>query len=177
MLDMNIGDRLKKLREDAGLDQVQAAKLAETTKQAVSQIENGRTKVPGGLYLFKWAKHYKVDLEWLITGGGTPHPLVQAPASQPERLTADIIRSAIILAKKSFRLASDEELVIERDPEVFAQALRTALAAKQRREKEGGTESGSGDGQVGTTRRAKGAAKDGEADQASTGRRRKQAGG
>ena len=144
MVDMSIGERLKRLRDEAGLDQVQAAAVAGTTKQAVSQIENGRTKVPGGIYLYQWAKRYGVDLEWLITGKGSP-----VGQSQPPRLDAEIILAAIKLAKKSVRLGANEVLDIERSPEEFAAALRNAIALRERLEAEHGVKSGSGDRQAG----------------------------
>lgn len=65
-----IGERLRALREEAKLTQDEAGEIAGTTKQSVSQIENGRTKVPGGLFVYRWAKRYGVSLEWLITGEG-----------------------------------------------------------------------------------------------------------
>lgn len=65
---MTVGERLKELREAAGLTLEEAGKIAGTTKQSASQIEKGVTKVPGGLFLYRWSKHYNVDLEWLITG-------------------------------------------------------------------------------------------------------------
>lgn len=125
MVDMNIGDRLKKLREDAGLDQVQAAKIADTTKQAVSQIENGRTKVPGGLYLFRWAKHYGVDLEWLITGKGSR----LASSSQSTRLTRETIVDAVKLATGSVTKAGMPSFEIEtiEDAELLVLAMEAVL--------------------------------------------------
>lgn len=91
---MGIGERLKGLRESAGLDQPKFAEIAGTSKQAVSQIESGRTKVPGGLYLFRWAKHCEVNLEWLITGKGDR----RQGTSQPARPTAENILAAARMA-------------------------------------------------------------------------------
>lgn len=85
-----VGERLKALRESRGLTLEAAGKIADTTKQSTSQIEKGITKLPGGLPLYLWAKHYGVSLEWLITGRGAK---VQA-ASQPQRLTGATILAA-----------------------------------------------------------------------------------
>lgn len=71
------------------------------------------------------------------------------PLSQPARLDTEILLAAITLAKKALRLGAGEELVIERDPELFAQALRTAIAKRFRLEGGHGTELGTRDGQVG----------------------------
>lgn len=81
--------------------------------------------------------------------------------SQLERLDAEIISSAISLAKKSFHLVHGEELVIERDPEAFSQALRAAIALRQRMESENAG-SGSGDGQAGAVGGVAGAQENGE---------------
>lgn len=104
MPSMNIGERLQKLRVDADLDQVQAAKIAGTTKQAVSQIENGRTKVPGGIYLYRWAKFYGVDLEWLILGERhvrKANDLTEEAPLDPQRL---IRAHRILVSRGSYSL-------------------------------------------------------------------------
>lgn len=93
--------------------------------------------------------------------------------SQWERLDADMIRAAITLAKKSLKLAHGDELVIERDPALFAQALRTAIAADKRKGGEGG--SGSGDGQIGAIGSASSSSKDGSQAEAKP-RRKREAG-
>lgn len=69
MADM-IGDRLKQLRTEAGLTQEAFAAIAKTTKQYVSQLESGKNQVPGPEYLDRWARHYGVNLHWLLTGRG-----------------------------------------------------------------------------------------------------------
>ncbi len=117
---MNIGERLQKLRANADLDQVQAAKIAGTTKQAVSQIENGRTKVPGGIYLYRWAKYYGVDLEWLIMG--------ERPARKANNPTEDslldperLVRAHRILAARGPYSLDDPN-----DARAFSQAYLEA---------------------------------------------------
>ena len=105
---------------------------------------------------------------------GKPRGWLDNDHSQTERLDAEIIRSAISLAKMSFKLGSGEELVIERDPEAFSQALRIAIALRQRLEGEN-ARSGSGNGQVGAAGSATSAQEDGEEAQPARSRRRKSA--
>lgn len=67
ILDM-IGNRLKQLREEAGLTQLAFAEIAKTSKQHVSQLESGRNKEPAAEFLRKWAKRFRVRMEWLTAG-------------------------------------------------------------------------------------------------------------
>lgn len=105
---------------------------------------------------------------------GKPRGWLDNDHSQLQRLDAEIIRSAITLAKKSFHLVHGEELVIERDPEAFSQALRTAIAMRQRRESEN-VGSGSGDGQAGAAGGAAGEQEDGQKAEPARSRKRKSA--
>lgn len=97
---MGTGDRLKALREAAGLTLEEAGKIAGTTKQSASQIEKGVTKVPGGLFLYRWSKHYNVNLEWLITGKGDRHPAPSQTARPDPLILANAIRVLQNLAQK-----------------------------------------------------------------------------
>lgn len=101
-----------------------------------------------------------------------PGYLVQ-PQSQTVGLDAEIVRAAIILARKSFKLAHDEELVIERDAELFAQALRAALAKRQMMGVKSGNGSRSGDGKTGSTSSTSGASQDGAETGPKVGRKRR----
>lgn len=67
---MSIGARLQELREQRGLTLKQAAAVADTTRQSLSQIEKGQTQVPSGSKLEAWARFYGVTLSWLTTGKG-----------------------------------------------------------------------------------------------------------
>lgn len=104
---------------------------------------------------------------------GKPKGWLDNDHSQSERLDAEMIQAAITLAKKAFRLGAGEELVIERDPEAFAQALRTALAQRERMEGEHVIRPGSGDGQAGAIGGTAGTQEDGEASRPAASRRAK----
>jgi transcriptional regulator with XRE-family HTH domain len=96
---MGTGERLKQLREAAGLTLEEAGKIAGTSKQNTSQIEKGVTEVPGGLFLYRWARHYNVNLEWLITGKGAKIP----PSSHPAGWDTDMLSEALVSLDKAIR--------------------------------------------------------------------------
>lgn len=128
IVDMNVGERLRKLREDHGLTLEQAGKIAGTTKQSASQIEKGITKAPGGIFLYRWSRHYGVDLEWLIAGKGE-----KKPASQLARPDPEIVRATFELLRGSY---ADQGKVydIEAEPDLFATVYErlAKLAGKPR---------------------------------------------
>lgn len=63
-----IGDRLKEVREAAGLSQEEFGKLADTSKQYVSQLERGINRNPAPEFLRLWARKLRVRMEWLTSG-------------------------------------------------------------------------------------------------------------
>lgn len=63
-----IGDRLKELRLEHKLDQPAFAAIAGTSKQYVWRLENGANKRPNPEYIQKWASHFRVRMEWIISG-------------------------------------------------------------------------------------------------------------
>jgi transcriptional regulator with XRE-family HTH domain len=62
---MNIGQRLKELRLEAGLSQIQLAKLMGVTRNAVSQWESGETQ-PTTKRLASLARTFNVPIDHLI---------------------------------------------------------------------------------------------------------------
>lgn len=62
---MNYYKRLKDLREDHDLTQLQIALLLETTRQQVGRWENG-TQMMGVDKYIKLAKYYNVSLDYLL---------------------------------------------------------------------------------------------------------------
>lgn len=57
-----LGKRLLHLRESQGLSQNVLAKLSKVPQSAISEIESGKRKNPGILYLQKLADALKVNL-------------------------------------------------------------------------------------------------------------------
>jgi transcriptional regulator with XRE-family HTH domain len=117
MVDMSTGERLKALREAAGLTLQEAGAIAGTTKQSASQIEKGTTKVPGGLFLYRWSKHYNVNLEWLITGKGDQSPV----ASHGAGWDIGMLSEALVSLDKAIRGKG-----LQYDAAYVAPALRLA---------------------------------------------------
>lgn len=125
---MGTGDRLKKLREAEGLTLEQAGKIAGTSKQSTSQIEKGVTKVPGGLFLYRWSKHYNVNLEWLITGKGDRSPAVSQPQRPDPLILANAIRVLQNLAQmhpKASVLLTDPAAILAAYDEVSRNPSQT----------------------------------------------------
>lgn len=77
LVDM-IGDRLKQLRVDAGMNQPEFAAIVGTTKQFVSQLESGKNQKPNAELLEGWARHFRVNLRWLVSGTGPKNAPVPA---------------------------------------------------------------------------------------------------
>lgn len=73
-----LGDRLKKLRSDHGHTQQQVADLAGVTKQAISKIERVGLVDSSGTTLEPIARHYNVNIRWLVTGDGPKERAHQA---------------------------------------------------------------------------------------------------
>ena len=67
---MSIGRRLRELRIGRQLTLEQAAKVAGTTRQYVSQLEKGKNQTPNGVMLEAWARFYGVSHHWLASGLG-----------------------------------------------------------------------------------------------------------
>ena len=61
-----LGDRLRKARLEAGLEQAQLAAELGIARNSVATYENGRTK-PRRPVLLAWAMRTGVSLEWLTT--------------------------------------------------------------------------------------------------------------
>jgi len=67
---MSIGERIKQLRESAGLNQRDFATRLGTASGRISQIEQNKN-VPGGDFLLRLHQEFGVDLTWVLTGAST----------------------------------------------------------------------------------------------------------
>lgn len=65
-----LGDRLKKLRTECQHTQQHVADVAGVTKQAISKIERVGVVDVAGSTLEPIARHYGVNIRWLVTGQG-----------------------------------------------------------------------------------------------------------
>lgn len=59
----DVGDRIRYVREVLELSQLELAKIAETTQQAIQQAEGGKAKNPR--YLHKLSLTLGIPYEWL----------------------------------------------------------------------------------------------------------------
>lgn len=67
LIDLNIGDRLKKWRLSKGLRQSQVSDKSKVLQGTLSKIEKGDV-YPSIEILMKIAKAYDLDYIWLVTG-------------------------------------------------------------------------------------------------------------
>lgn len=66
MHDIRLGEKLKNAREEAGLDQKNAAALLNLDQGKISLIERGARKVDAEKELPKFAKAYKKPISWFF---------------------------------------------------------------------------------------------------------------
>lgn len=70
---MTLGQRLRKIRKDAGLSQTEFAKrVGVTTPISISGWENDRVKV-GNARIYVIADVFNANVDWLMTGKGAPY--------------------------------------------------------------------------------------------------------
>lgn len=89
---MELKDRLKQARKNAGLTQVELAERAGIKQASVSEIERGLTRTSG--HVIKLAQVCGVDPVWLSDGTGSPEGKY---SSQNDNRTATIESNAILL--------------------------------------------------------------------------------
>lgn len=103
---MGVGKRIRSLRKAAGLAQGKLAALAEMPQSTLSSIEHGDSETPRGDHLLRLASVLKVSQDWLITGQGSPVPMVQPGIDESELLLiyrdlTDTSRAALIASARA----------------------------------------------------------------------------
>jgi transcriptional regulator with XRE-family HTH domain len=84
-----LGDRLRKAREHAYMDQEELALRMGVSRGTVSNYELGRgTRPPKVVVLRAWAKECGVPYEWIVDGFRAPTARVTTPANPGYSLTA-----------------------------------------------------------------------------------------
>lgn len=86
---MELKDRLKKARKDAGLTQVELAERAGIKQASVSEIERGLTRTSG--YLVKMAQVCGVDPLWLAEGVVPQEPSTKSTPEPNAELLGDLV--------------------------------------------------------------------------------------
>jgi len=106
-----LGARLRQVRTEAQLSQEQAGQIAGVSKQAISHIENDRTKNPEAATLEPLARRLGVSLQWLMTGRGERAPASSdnSGVSRVETVVEPSTRSA--LASQTLRI--DPAILLE----------------------------------------------------------------
>ncbi len=94
VLRMELKDRLKQARKNAGLTQVELAERAGIKQASVSEIERGLTRTSG--YLVKLAQICGVDPVWLSDGSGSPEPSFSTNVEQGPPITSAPRRIEIV---------------------------------------------------------------------------------
>lgn len=87
----DIGERLRRAREVAGLSQVQAAEFLHMRRPSISEAESGRRRVAAE-ELAELARLYSVSSDWLLYGRTEPHESLLAAAREARRLDPDDLR-------------------------------------------------------------------------------------
>lgn len=85
------GDRLKKVRKDIGLTQVQFADFLEISRTTLFHYENDE-RLMDARVLAGLRNLFAVDLNWLLTGAPTP-PYTNAIVTARETQLLQIIKS------------------------------------------------------------------------------------
>lgn len=76
-----MGKRLKKLRKDRGLTQVEVAAALDVSRSHITQVELGAD--PGFALFVQLAEFYDVPLDYLYRGIGAPFPSAQKNCQPP----------------------------------------------------------------------------------------------
>ncbi len=107
---IGMGQRIKRLRQEAGLRQWELARLLGTTQSAVHKYEHG--VVPEPRRLMELARVGHTSIEWILTGRHWENG-----AEEPERLSADLLRTASLLRelKDEDRGSLERALAVLRD--------------------------------------------------------------
>ncbi len=69
---MNLGDKIRQLREQSGLTQGQLATRSSVSQGYLSQLENGEVKNPSAAVLLRVAQAVRVDSNELFEAAGYP---------------------------------------------------------------------------------------------------------
>jgi transcriptional regulator with XRE-family HTH domain len=86
------GERLKKIRKENGLTQLDIAKIAQITDRAVRRFESDENS-PNLAILKELSAHFKISLDYL--GGISDDPVIHSPATPTSEEAAALERETI----------------------------------------------------------------------------------
>jgi transcriptional regulator with XRE-family HTH domain len=107
---IRMGQRIKQLRQEAGLRQWELARRLGTTQSAVHKYEHG--VVPEPRRLLELARLGNTSIEWILTGRHWENG-----SEERERVSADLLETAALLRRldREQRASLDRALEILRD--------------------------------------------------------------
>jgi len=98
---LNTGRRLKEARDMRGYSQPDVEKVIKIGSSLISKYERGKAD-PGSIKLKKFARFYRVSMDWLLGFTNDPTPII-VDSSLSEESKAEIIQYMNILKKKEGR--------------------------------------------------------------------------
>ncbi|MBA2689638.1 MAG: helix-turn-helix transcriptional regulator [Burkholderiales bacterium] len=110
---MTIGSRIKEVRKERGLSQVELANLAGVKQSSISELERGESKQPNAANLLKISRLLGVSPDWLIHGKGRKY------AARGEALSDDVLAFADKLATHNL---GDRKLIVRLAERLVAMA-------------------------------------------------------
>jgi transcriptional regulator with XRE-family HTH domain len=99
-----LSERLKYLRSYYNLSQVELAKKAHTTQQAIQQAEKGKARQPR--YLHRLAQELEISVEWLVFGEAEEvknKTALQKPSGLNDK-SSDVLDSFFSMPEKDQKL-------------------------------------------------------------------------
>src|SRR3989337_2869151 len=94
MSEMNLGDKIRQLREQSGFTQGQLAQGSSVSQGYLSQLENGEVKNPSAAVLLRVAQAMHVDSDELFEAAGYPtvRTLKQMYEGYESNIDPDLLR-------------------------------------------------------------------------------------
>lgn len=115
-----LGDRLKQIRKEKGLSQKAFADPLATSSGYISEVEQGK-KTPGSEFLLSLSRVWKVSIDWLLTGEGSPY----MDTSLPDRMDEGPVIAELLNAVRTVLKSGDPATIdaLERNIRYFARAI------------------------------------------------------
>lgn len=110
----SIGQRIKDLRKSNNLTQKEFAKIINLSQGRLSELEQNKTK-PSSDTLISICQHFKISINWLLTGENIEVPNRKATEAEADKFTNDIID----LYVKNGRIKEGEILTEEKREQIL----------------------------------------------------------
>lgn len=97
-----LSERLKYLRAELDLSQMELAEKAGTTQQAIQQAEKGKARQPR--YLHKLAQELEIDVDWMIFGEVSENKKPVRKNTGLNDQSSDVLESFFAMPEKDQKL-------------------------------------------------------------------------